>query len=403
MSVINKMLNDLEAREARATINSDYQPPIKRSRKGLWALLTLLVFLAVGGTYFTLQKQSLSALDKVVNRIGNKPQSPENTLTSQTDDAALHKTLLETTNNEHDAVGHVDNVLSAESLTSSNVNNNQSGFPVAMGQEHSVSDDNDKLAKMRESEAVLDKFVATTSDETDSVKSGMQTEPQHQDQTKDIETPRAEQTIAIAKHPAPTLKITEANPDNSLASLKAEVNAALSHGQTLEAVDLLKKLVAIEPKNTVARKQLASLYFEVNQAQSAINLLNAGLSIEPMQVDFNLMLSRIYKTINQPERALSILVSAQTDDSTSLSFLSARAALAQQASEFQLALTDYQALIRQQPTEARWWLGHGICADKLNQRDNALVSYQQVIQLSQLSREVEQFVSQRIQALGDVQ
>ena len=207
--------------------------------------------------------------------------------------------------------------------------------------------------------------------------------------------------LNIKKPPeqAPSFSMTGSSQENNISSLKQRIAESLNNDNLDLAQSLLHKLLEVEPDNIKARKRLASLLFAQGNYSQSRQLLVRGIELQPTQGDLRLMLARLYMVQKEPSLAMNILVEFQPSTDNQTEYLAYRAALAQQLKQTTLAKTDYQTLTNIESDNAKWWLGLAIAEDQLGKMNMAIKSYNKASSLGQLEGSVNEFIQQRITVL----
>lgn len=196
------------------------------------------------------------------------------------------------------------------------------------------------------------------------------------------------------------LEVKTSNTSMSVEALEQQTKVALNEGNKNAAKDALSKLISIAPRNNNARKRLASLLFASGNHQQASSVLTEGIALNPDDSSMRMMQARLLFRNEQAPQALSLLQAHPAGLLLDDEYLSFRAALAEKQADYTQSKNDYQVLLQRQPNNARWWLGLAVSHDKQGQQKQANDAYQRVRSLNQLSDQVLAFVESRIAALG---
>jgi MSHA biogenesis protein MshN len=363
MSVVNKMLQDLEARQAKGTnVSADYQPPLKRNKQ---IVLILLLLIVVGLFGFWLFNNSLSTSGKPAHE-----SLPDSELTTAQAQPSVTKTMLVATTRELEAPV-------AEIAEQGVINVEASAATVAVDE------------VIPEPVALIDEPRSVgLVDVSDAKQSSPSFEP-----------------TQYLKHPLPakpetgSLKIKDSSQASQKASLRQQVSDALSDNNSRLAITLLGELLEQEPDNTEAIKKLATLLFANGNALKATQLLQSSVLAAPQRSDLRLMLARLYTQQKRLDSALAVLKEIQPAQYMEIDYLAYRANLAQQLADFVVAKQDYTLLTQVDGNNASWWLGLAITEEKLGAGNTALRSYYQAQNLAQLDPAVTEFIQQRINVL----
>jgi len=375
MSVVNKMLQDLEARQSHTDeINADYQPPPKKSSR---LLILALLILAMGAIIFALTDNNL-----LFDESTNKPVATKTN--TQPLPAVVAKKMT---------------VVPEKLLPQQQVQAQMASVPSPIAEIEVVVTAN---------EIALPKTVLTD-EPTLPQGSNTATVALVPVQKANIETKPIESQVSsqlnpnVATEQTSSFSMTGSSEENNRSSLKQRIAESLNNDNLDLSRSLLYELLETEPDNIKARKKLASLLFaQGNYAQSK-QLLVQGIELHPTQNDMRLMLARLYVVQKEPSQAMTVLVDFQPGVDNPSEYLAYRASLAQQLKQTELARSDYLTLTNIESTNAKWWLGLGIAADQLGEINMAVQAYSRAQSLGQLDSSVNQFMQQRISVLAGAQ
>jgi MSHA biogenesis protein MshN len=374
MSVVNKMLKDLEARQSRTQkIAADYHPPQKKQLKLLF--LVVLTISIIAAIIFTLANNSQmfykGSNTKPAPSINTQPLRPLVSTKAMTVVAKkvpilepqVSSTQHSSTNIELDMAetGVTDTiaVLADEKL-----------FP------HENSMTPDEAASLKDLETQY-----------------KQLKPQNNEQINAQATPLQ----------PPSFSMINSSQKEDINTLKQRIADSLNNRRFNLAQPLLIKVLDIEPNNIKVRKKLASLLFSQGNYAQSKQILIQGIELHPVRNDLRLMLARLYIVQKESLKALNILAEFQPSANNKTEYLAYRASLAQQLMQTELAKSDYQTLTLIEPDNAQWWLGLAIIRDQLGEFTIALQAYNKANTLGQLDNSVNDFIQQRISVLAGAQ
>jgi MSHA biogenesis protein MshN len=375
MSVVNKMLQDLEARQSQSDeIKADYQAPPKKQSK---LLVLVLLILAITAIIFAITDidQLFAETNKVTatTKSQSLPDAVTKKMTLASEKVPLEPVELhKTSDSNQTAKANIEIVATAAEveLELELVNNVSANEPITP-----------QALTAATPELVPLQNIAT------------QDKPQEIPSSPELITqPTAAQ--------APSFSMTGSSEENNSSSLKQRIAESLNNDNLDLARPLLYELLETEPNNIKARKKLASLLFaQGNYAQSK-QLLVRGIELHPTQGDLRLMLARLHVVQKEPLQAMNVLTEFQPNTNDQTEYLAYRAALAQQLKQPKLAKSDYQTLTNIESTNAKWWLGLAIVEDQLGELNKAVQAYTKAKSLGQLDSSVNDFMQQRISALA---
>lgn len=182
---------------------------------------------------------------------------------------------------------------------------------------------------------------------------------------------------------------------NELANVEyLNAEKALDQQNSKQAALNLESALYYRPDWVMARQKLAALYYGRGNVQEAIATLERGLSTQPNQADLRLTLAKLLMNESQFQAALTVL--DEKSGHMSIQYLAMRGALAQQLNHNDIALACYQKLIQRAPKDGRWWMGLAIVQERTKAINQALASYQQALDLGNISSSSQLFIQQRL-------
>jgi MSHA biogenesis protein MshN len=174
--------------------------------------------------------------------------------------------------------------------------------------------------------------------------------------------------------------------------------ASLQEGRMTETVAALEQALKIEPTHEAARQTLVGLLIEANRNDEAMRQLQLGLTLDPRQPAMAMLLARL-----QIERGgngidtLTRTLPYAGNNAEYRAFLAAALARQQRHRE---AAEQYQQAVRAVPSNGVWWMGLGISLQAEKRNGEALDAFQRARASGALSQELQAFVERRIQQLG---
>jgi len=393
MSVVNKMLKDLEAREGIEQPQARYETPQKKPVSALTVVVVLLVIVTIALVAWVLLNPAPSVSSSVSPASLSTPSDASaQPSISQNDDTDAQQILSKT----------VQTSAQVAPDTSSETAKNIEGKE---GKE-------DKEGKEGEPQKSPSPIAANVTSNTT---------PNANPNPNPITSPDTHSTgiaeAQTASKSVESLKTVESAPEprfskqvdniKNAPAIDEQVRLALDNNDYNTAIGLMQQKVQSHPSDSGAKKKLASLLFASGQVEQAQALLQRMLVNTPNDHSVRLMLSRLYVKQGLTEVAIKNASEAVSSSSNPLSIdlLSFRANLLQQHGVFDKSLNDYLALTKRRPLEPKWWLGAAISADSLQHSALALSAFSQVTQIDTqqtLSPDVHHYVQERIARLREV-
>jgi MSHA biogenesis protein MshN len=378
MSVVNKMLKDLEARQPKThEINADYQVPQKKQSKLFFLVLLILSIAAI----------TFSLAD--INQLFGENKNTDVTATVNSQHLSSASSIKKMS------------ILTETAQIKEQVQPQIAATPPSKDTIELVIAETDitSTIKVPADEKILSTRLEMATDSSVSLQKRKTKNIQFQEKqinlldNNELKSPGTpEQTSSFT--------MTGSSQENNTSSLKQRIAESLNNDNLDLAQSLLRELLETQPVNIKARKKLASLLFAQGNYTQSRQLLVRGIELHTTQSGLRLMLARLYMVQKEPSLAMNILSEFEPSRDNQTEYLAYRAALAQQLKQTKLAKTDYQNLTRIDSDNAKWWLGLAIAEDQLGEMNMAIKSYNKANSLGQLQGSVNEFIQQRIKVLA---
>ncbi|WP_322401954.1 tetratricopeptide repeat protein [Massilia luteola] len=174
--------------------------------------------------------------------------------------------------------------------------------------------------------------------------------------------------------------------------------ASLQEGRMGETVAALERALKYEPTHEAARQTLVGLLIEANRTDEAMRQLQLGLTLDARQPAMAMLLARLQ--IERGGSGIDTLMRTLPyagNDPDYHAFLAAALARQQRHRE---AAEQYQQAVRAMPSNGVWWMGLGMSLQAEKRNGEALYAYQKARASGGMSEELQGFVERRIQQLG---
>ena len=145
-----------------------------------------------------------------------------------------------------------------------------------------------------------------------------------------------------------------------------------------EAEKGFRSALVLNPRHIAAREQLAGLLLERARMDEAQQVLEQGLVSVPGQPGFATLLARIYVEQGAEPKAITLLEQQRTRSAADPEMVALLAALYQRAARHGDAIAAYKEALAQRPLEGRWWLGMGISQEAEQNWMEARFAYERV-------------------------
>jgi MSHA biogenesis protein MshN len=181
--------------------------------------------------------------------------------------------------------------------------------------------------------------------------------------------------------------------------LKNKAQKAEAIGKLSQAVSYWQQVRQLEPSRSEAYLELARLAQIQRNDAGAVQILEQASAAGVQDPKLSMALAALALKQQDWSKALSYL-QYEPDIFNYTDFYALKAAALQKTSQHAQAVQVFQQLARQQPEQARWWLGMALSYDAMSQTEHALHAYRQVaVNGFGLSAESLNYVKKRIAAL----
>lgn len=174
----------------------------------------------------------------------------------------------------------------------------------------------------------------------------------------------------------------------------------LDQGRPDDAMTSLREALAAQPTHAKARELAAGLALQGGHWRDAQSLLEEGLRQLPSHYPFARLLARVYVDHGAEAKALAVMESAEPQGSDDPDFSSLLGLLYQRAGRYADAVKVYERSLQIRPDDARSWLGFAISLEGTEQWAAAKNAYQRAKDTGGLTPRLMQYADQRLAALG---
>ena len=178
--------------------------------------------------------------------------------------------------------------------------------------------------------------------------------------------------------------------------------ANLQDGHMTTAVASLEQALKLDPGHDAARQTLVGLLIEAKRSDEAIRQLQAGLALDARQPALAMLLARlqIERGGSGIETLMRSLPYAGNDTGKSADYHAFLAGALEREQRHREAAEQYQAALRMAPGNGVWWMGLGMALQADKRNAEALEAFQRARASGMLSAELQAFVERRLQQLG---
>ena len=205
--------------------------------------------------------------------------------------------------------------------------------------------------------------------------------------------------VAAAPDPGSIDKRVDITPRERAESEFRRAMTHVNQGRMAEGMDGLRATLVADPAYEPARQTLVALLLETKRNDEAAGLLQAGLAINPANTGYTMLLARIHVERGDPPRALALLQKSEAAAQSNPEYRAFVAALYQRLGRHVEAVEQYLGALRLTPGVGAWWVGLGISQEALSRPQDATDSFQRAKGTGNLNAELLAYVERRLQQL----
>lgn len=172
--------------------------------------------------------------------------------------------------------------------------------------------------------------------------------------------------------------------------------AALERGEEQRGLEALREVLAAQPLRRPARLLLAERLVRRGGGAAAGELLAAGLTLDDDAFDLRRALAQWHANRGESAAALALLTArplpAPGDDPDARALLGA---LRQRTADFSGAATAYREALTARPRHGGYWLGFALALESDGRRDEALNAYDEALRGEGLGGALRPFAEER--------
>lgn len=173
----------------------------------------------------------------------------------------------------------------------------------------------------------------------------------------------------------------------------------LGQGRNREAIAALEKSLQLDSQHSVARQTLAGLLLEEKRQDDAINILQDGLKGDKNYPALAMMLARLQVDKGDLHPAVGTLQQTLPHAMDRADYQAFLAALLQREGRHKEAIEHYMVALRKSPQNGLWWMGIAISMQADNRLADARDAFGRAKASNSLSPELAAFVDNKLSQL----
>jgi len=216
---------------------------------------------------------------------------------------------------------------------------------------------------------------------------------------QELEARRARQ--AAAAPPRQSATRAQGREDSQAQRAEGDYRRALAsmqEGRMAETISSLESALRIDPSHEAARQTLVGLLIEAKRPDDAIRQLQLGLTQDPRQPALAMLLARLQ--IERGGSGIETLTRTLPYAGANPDYHAFLAGALQREQRHREAAAEYAAALRAVPANGVWWMGMGISLQAEKRNAEALQAFQRAQASGVLSAELQAFVERQVRQLG---
>lgn len=194
------------------------------------------------------------------------------------------------------------------------------------------------------------------------------------------------------------LQMKQANPRQEAENEYRRALGLVQEGRVTAGISGLEQTLRIFPRHDAARQTLIGLLLESRRPDEAMQQLEQGLALDAGQTAMAMTLARLQVERNGP--ALQTLQRSLPHAQDNADYQGFIGALLQREQRHKEAIEHYTSALRMNPKNGIWWMGLGISLQADQRLPDARVAFQKAKASGSLDGELPNFVDKKLQQLG---
>ena len=213
----------------------------------------------------------------------------------------------------------------------------------------------------------------------------------------------ATRKAAAVKAAPPKPAVPKASSSTPASAPRAESEyrralGAISEGRIGDAIATLEQVLRIDPRHEGARQTVVGLLIEARRTDDAMRHLQAALALDPRQPSMAMLLARLQ--IERGGNGIDTLQRTLPSAAGKADYHAFLGGALQRAQRYREAAEQYQAAVRGAPQNGVWLMGLGLSLQGDGRNPEALDAYQRARATGNLSAELLGFVERKIAQLS---
>ena len=222
-------------------------------------------------------------------------------------------------------------------------------------------------------------------------------------------TPAADPSVQGAtRAPAPDTARSRISVDRQEKSISRAESAAaqyriggewVTRGQVEPAMAAYAEALRLDPSHFAARQALVVLLLERGQMKEAQDLLREGVKVAPGNTSWTMLLARLQVEAGDAAGAVDTLEKGLPNAANQPEYRGFLATVLQMQSRHREAIAHYEASVRLAPDSGRWLTGLGISLEEEKRIPEARDAFRRALDTNTLGRDLQSFVERKLRQM----
>lgn len=212
--------------------------------------------------------------------------------------------------------------------------------------------------------------------------------------------PRNTQPSSVPELPREAAKLVkEMSPQQRAENVYRRALTLIDQGRNVDAAPLLEESLRLDQRHAGARQTLIGILLDQKRIEDATRLAREGLSADPAQLNLAMILARLQVEQSELRPAIETLERTLPHAGDRADYLAFLAALLQRDERHKQAVDLYGRALQRSPQNGIWWMGMGISLQADQRRQEAAEAFRRARSSGSLSPELLAFVDSRLAQL----
>jgi MSHA biogenesis protein MshN len=213
-------------------------------------------------------------------------------------------------------------------------------------------------------------------------------------------TPQKTELAAVTEAPVTLNKqVRELTPQQHAENDYRRAVGLAQQGRSPEAIALLEQALQGDPQNASARQTLIALLLGGKRQDEAARRAQEGLALDARQSGFAMILARLQVEKGEQKTAIATLQRTLPYAADKPEYQAFLAALLQRENRHKDAIDQYLSALNKAPQNGVWWMGLGISLQAENRLPEAREAFTRARESATLSPDLQAFVEQKLKQL----